>query len=467
MRSFLSLFLLLNTCLSGFSQSGHEITINLNGYEEDVLYLAYHYGNKQYVKDTVYKQAGNSFVFRGEQALEPGNYMLVLAPDNKTFDFLIDKGEQHFKLALDVENMLETVKLTNSSGENQLFFDYLHYLAARRKEAESIQNEASASSDGSTDDAEQQKQLDALNVKVRAYQDKLIAENPESLTAAIVKASTDIDYPDFEGTDVEIQTKLWRYAQEHYFDNINLADERLLRTALLASKVDYFIKKLQIQHPDTISMAIDQVLSQMTSAEENYKFFVIDFLNQYARSKIVGMDAVYVHMVEKYYTNGRAPWTDPDQLEKILDNAARLKPLLIGKTAPNIKLLGRDGSEFFLNEVDAEYTVLYFWRYDCDHCKKSTPDLVKFFNEYKDKGVKMLAVCTKEANEVQGCFDYADENGLNDWIQASNGSGRSLERGPYYLRSTPQLFILDKDKVIKSKRLAASQLAEVMKQLMK
>ncbi|MCE7991655.1 MAG: redoxin domain-containing protein [Roseivirga sp.] len=467
MRSFFSLFLLLSLCLPGFSQSGHEITVNLNGYEEDVLYLAYHYGSRQYVKDTVYRQADNAFVFRGETALEPGNYMLVLAPDNTTFDFLIDEDEQRFGLTLDQENMLETVKLTNSSGENQLFFDYLQYLAKRRKEAEKIKGEDSGSSDSKRSDSKQEKRLNALNEKVSNYQQNLISDNPKSLTAAIVKASLNIDYPDFEGPEEEKQTKLWRYAQKHFFDNIDLADSRLLRTSLLVSKVDYFIKKLQVQHPDTINLAIDQVLSQMKSSEENYHFFVVQFLNEYARSKIVGMDAVYVHMAETYYTNGRAPWVESDQLEKILDNAARLKPLLIGKTAPNIQLKDRDGETFNLHDVEAEYTILYFWRYDCDHCRKSTSDLAKFYNEFKDKGVKMLAVCTKEADELQGCFDYADENELTDWIQASNGSDRNLEHGPYHVRSTPLLFILDKDKIIKSKRLGASQLAQVMEQLIK
>lgn len=465
MRSLLSLLLLTSLCLPGLSQSGHKIKINLSGYSEDVLYLAYHLGNKQYVKDTANREPDNSFVFSSDEPLDAGNYMLVLAPDNTTFEFLIGANEQRFGLSLDHDNMMETVELTGSSKENQLFFDYLKYLTERRKEAKAIQDETSASSDGSDDQGQQQK-LNALNEKVVAYQKQLVTQNPKTLTAGIVKASMDINYPDVEGTESEKQLKLWRYAQQHYFDNVDLADERLIRTPLLHGKVDYYINKLQIQNPDTISLAIDQLLSQMKPATETYQYYVIHFLNEYARSKIVGMDAVYVHMVEQYYTHGRAPWVEADQLEKILDNAARLKPLLIGKTAPNIKLLGRNGEGFSLHDVEAEYTILYFWRFDCDHCKESTPDLAKFFKEFRDKGVKMLAVCTKAANEVQGCFDYADENALDGWIQASSPAGQSLENGPFHVQSTPLIFVLDKNKVIKSKRLSASQLADLIPRLM-
>ncbi len=465
MRSLFSLLFLTSLCFPGLAQSGHEIKINLNGYEEDVLYLAYHLGNKQYVKDTARREADNSFVFQGNAPLDAGNYMLVLTPDNTTFEFLIGEGEQHFGINLDTDKMMETVELTGSSKENQLFFGYLKYLTDRRQEAKAIQGESSASSTGS-DDQEQQQKMNALNEKVIAYQKKLVTENPETLAAGIVKASMDIDYPDVEGTESEKQVQLWRYAQKHFFDNVDLADERLLRTPLLHGKVDYYINKLQIQHPDTISLAIDQLLAQMKPAAETYQHYVIHFLNEYARSKTVGMDAVYVHMVEQYYTNGKAPWVASDQLEKILDNAARLKPLLIGKTAPNIDLMSRNGEAFNLHDVEAEYTVLYFWRYDCDHCKESTPDLAKFYQEFKDKGVRMLAVCTKGANELDGCWAYADENELDGWLLASGAPGQSLEKGPFHVRSTPLIYVLDKNKVIKSKRLGASQLAEVMTGLM-
>lgn len=466
MRSSLSLLFLLTICLPVFSQNGYEIKVKVDNYTEDVLYLAYHYGNKQYLQDTAKRQPDNSFLFTNDESLAPGTYSLVMAPDNYTLDFLIDEDEQRFGLSFDRGNAIETLEVTGASRENQIFFSYLRFLEQKRNEAEKVTGK-DADNNNKKSEAKKQKRMDALTKKVKAYQDGLIADHPASLAAAIVKASLTAEYPDFKGTEQEKQTKLWRYAQAHHFDNIDVADPRMLRTPVLQSKVDYFIQKLQIQHPDTISLAIDQLLAQMKPATDTYEFFVIHFLNEYAKSKIIGMDAVYVHMVENYYTGGKAPWVDSGQLEKIMDDAARLKPLLIGKTAPNIKLSRPDGSEFALHDVEAEYTILYFWRFDCDHCKKSTPDLSEFYTRFKDKGVKMLAVCTKGPGELQGCWDYADEKNLDGWIMAGSASGSSLERGPFHVRSTPQIFVLDQNKVIKSKRLSASQLAEVVSGLMK
>ena len=67
----------------------------------------------------------------------------------------------------------------------------------------------------------------------------------------------------------------------------------------------------------------------------------------------------------------------------MIDNAKKLEPLLIGKTAPNIKMQKQDGSSISLYDVSSPYTILYFWRYDCGHCKESTPFMKEFYEKYK------------------------------------------------------------------------------------
>lgn len=148
-----------------------------------------------------------------------------------------------------------------------------------------------------------------------------------------------------------------------------MTDPRLLRTPFLFERIDYYIQKLNVQHPDSLSKAVDFVLQKVRPAEDTYKYYLIHFLNFYAKSNIVGMDAVYVHLVDKYYATKKAPWTDSAQLVKITENANELKPTLIGKIAPNVQLERRDGVKFKLHDIKSEYTILYFWAYDCGHCK--------------------------------------------------------------------------------------------------
>jgi thiol-disulfide isomerase/thioredoxin len=211
-------------------------------------------------------------------------------------------------------------------------------------------------------------------------------------------------------------------------------------------------------------MAIGKVLNLMEGTE-SFKYYLVHFLNEYAKSKIVGMDAVYVYLVEKYYATGKAHWVDRTDLDKMIDNATTLKPLLIGKIAPNITVQRKDGSKTSLHDVQSEFTVLYFWRYDCGQCKKSTPKLKEFYEKYKDKGVQIFAVCVKYANEVPECWDYIEENGISDWIHTVDPYLSSKFSSLYDIKSTPQVYVLNDKKEILSKKISAGQIGEVIDQI--
>ncbi len=458
--------LFLAFSLTIWAQEGFEIKVSINGYQQQELYLAYYLGDKQYIQDTVVRADDGSYTFSGEEALEGGIYLVVMAPDNQFFQILVDDNNQRFSLTTAMgETQLENTQFTNSP-DNQDFYEYLLYLADQRTEGDEFQKTLSSENASEKDKEEAKMALEGLSDKVLAYQNKFIADHAGSLPAAIIEANLPTDFPEFTGTEEEINNKKWRWMQKHYFDNINLGDTRMLRTPFLFQRVDYFVQKLHVQHPDSIAIAVDFVLEKMQPSEDNFKFYLIHFLNFYAASKFVGMDAVYVHLVDKYYAVGLAPWTEQEQLDKIVDNANRLRPLLIGETAPDLLMERRDGSKISLSSVDSPYTVLYFWRYDCGHCKKSTPILAEFYQKFKDRGVEIFAGCAKLRDEVPECWDYIDENEIGEWIHVVDPYGRSRFMTTYDLKTTPQIYVLDKDKKIISKRLGAEQLEELFNRLL-
>lgn len=443
------------------ANGGYEITIKVKGFTQSEAYLAYHYGDKQYIKDTVQNNAG-TLIFAGDEPLDPGFYLVVLPPNNDFFQVLVDDNNQRFTVETTVENPAQNVKVTGSE-ENELFYGYLDYLSGKRPMVEQIQQQMQANEGNEAKTKELQSKLDELNDQVVTYQEDLLKKYPKSFTAAIILSGQPLDMPEFTGTDEELQVKKWEYTKAHYFDNLDITDPRMLRTPFLFQRIDYFVNKLQVQHPDSLAKAIDYVLGRLDPTSETFKYYLIHFLNNYATSKIVGMDAVYVHLAEKYYATGMAPWTEEEQLKKILDNANTLKPLLIGKKAPNLKLQKKDGSPVELHTLDSEYTVLYFWRYDCGHCKKSTPVMKEFYDKFKDKGVKIMAVCVKgNPDDIGGCWDYIEENEISDWLHTVDPYFRSRFPTIYDVKSTPQIYVLDRNKEIISKKIDAEQLEELM-----
>lgn len=446
------------------AQQGHKIDVQIDGYTQDSLYLAYYLGDKQYIQDTVIRNAGDHFIFEGEELLDKGMYLIVMAPDNQFFDILIDSDDQYFSVHTQKEKRVASMQFENSD-ENELFYNYLNFLSTQRPIAQAIQQEIKEERSDKKK-AIKQEELNKIDAKVKNYQKELIKANPASLTAAVIKMNTPLVFPDFEGTDEAINTQKWRWMQQHYFDNIDLADSRLLRTSFLFKKIDYFVQKISVQHPDSIIQALDVLLGKLQASEDNFKFYLSHYLGFYGNSKYVGMDAIYVHLVDNYYAKNLAPWVSEEWLQETLTNARRLRPVLIGKIAPNILMQRKDGSKLALHDVESPYTVLYFWRYDCSHCKKSMPYMKAFYDAFHDQGVEIFAACAKTRDEVPECWDYIEENEIGEWIHVVDPYGRSRFMPIYDLRITPKIFILDKDKKIISKRLGAEQLPDFFNQLL-
>jgi thiol-disulfide isomerase/thioredoxin len=213
-------------------------------------------------------------------------------------------------------------------------------------------------------------------------------------------------------------------------------------------------------------VGLDYIFEKMKGSPETQKYYVSHFLNFFAKSQLVGFDACYVHIGEKYFCT--ATWPNKEDLEKICDNVSRLKPLLIGKIAPNIIVKDKNNQNHALYDVDADYTILFFWATDCGHCKKAAPFMVDFAKKYKDKGVTVFAVCTAVMEKGAECWKGAEEKGFDDnlFLNYYDPYIQSRYKTLYDVQTTPQIFILDRKHEILMKRISADQLDKVLEQIM-
>ena len=223
--------------------------------------------------------------------------------------------------------------------------------------------------------------------------------------------------------------------------------------------------KLTPQSPDSINIAIDFILKKMEKNEETYKFYLSNFLNTYAKNKFIGMDGVYVHLVDKYYSQGKADWVDEENLDKIKKNADELRPILIGKKFPNITTYKEDGTPLNLYDLNSNYTIVLFWAPDCGHCKKAMPFVIDFYKKYQEKGIKIISVCTKAGDKYGSCWEAIKEKGMEDFLN----TGDEYQRYRKYVQipTTPKMFILDDKKVILLKDFPAEEMERIMDEVIK
>lgn len=465
MRSLLfSLLFMFSFGLSA-GDLGHKITFELENYPASELIVGFYLGEQTLVKDTLRTdKADGKFVLEGDEPLDHGVYLMLTQPDVEFIQFLVE-DDQHFTVRTNGED-LGDVRF-DGSEINKRFYDYLDFIKENRTEVNKLHKQKAEldSLNKSTDDVA--KKIAEINKKVKAKQNEVVEKDPMSLISMLINANKQIDIPDFEGTDEEIKLEKFKFYKSHYFDHIALDRPETLRTPFLHERVNYYLEKLTPSHPDSINKSVDEILSKTKPAEDTYKYYLSHFLNKYHGSKVVGYDAVYVHLALKYYAKGEAPWVDEENLEKIIDKAKRTQPVLIGKQAPDFTAKDKDGNDHTLSKIDADYKVLMFWKPNCGHCEKAMPHVVAFQDKFMDRGVKVVSFCTDGTKKIEKCWEGVEEKEMGNLLNLADEIGRSRAQAKFYATSTPYIYILDRDGKILMKRIGAEQLEEVMDEIIK
>ncbi|HEY4800413.1 MAG TPA: redoxin domain-containing protein, partial [Bacteroidia bacterium] len=391
---FISFYLSLHICAA---QEGYVIKGKIKGIHDTVCYLGNHYGNKQYVKDTTKVDKDGNFIFKGKKKLDGGIYLIVL-PSKKYFEILVDK-DQHIYVETDTTTkMVEHMKVKGSE-DNINFYKYLDYISEEQSKVEPLRKRFAKIKEDSLAAATTKKdslkilqdKIAAVDKDVEKYKDDFINKHPESFLAVIFKAQKEPVVP--ENPDKKDSLFAYRYYKNHYWDNIPLSDDRLLRTPIFHAKLKYYFDKVILQHPDSIIKESDILIEKTNGNKETFKYLVWYTTMTYETSPIMGMDAVFVHEVEKYYMTNKAYWVDSVQVQKIIHRGLTLKPLLLEKPAPPVVMQDSSDKNFSLYEVKSKYTVLIFWDPDCGHCQKIVPKLKEVYDKsLQAKGITVYSV---------------------------------------------------------------------------
>lgn len=94
--------------------------------------------------------------------------------------------------------------------------------------------------------------------------------------------------------------------------------------------------------------------------------------------------------------------------------------------------------------------------------------MVEFAKKFKDRGVKVFAVCTAVTDKGPECWKGVEEKGFTDFLFLNTYDPyiQSRYKTLYDVRVTPQIFILDRKHEILMKRIGAEELSKVMEQVM-
>lgn len=434
----------------------YRIEITVKNFNEPKAYLGNYYGTSNRLRDSATVTNGK-FVFEGDVTLEPGMYLVILPPNNRYFELIIDR-DQHFSVETDTTDFINNMKIEGSE-DNQIFYDDIHFLSKQRERITPLQEKFKTLTEGTPEYDEVRNQMAEVDSTVMRQRRKLNQEHGEKFYPKFLKAMARVQVPDApEGADQNWQ---FYYYRGHFWDDIDFADGRMLRSVVLGNKVKEYIDQLTVKHPDSINKSIDVVLSKAKANDDTFQYFLAYLLNTYGiENKQMGMDAVFVHIAEKYYLSGEAWWADSAQLAKMEERALALSPNLIGRPAPDFTVFDENNQRRSLYSVKSPYTILYFWDYDCGHCKTVTPKLSAIYPKYKDKGVALFALSIN--GDIDIWKEKVKEYGLTGAINVQDHRRQSGFDGMYDIRSTPRIFLLDENKKILYKQFAVEDLEGIL-----
>lgn len=240
------------------------------------------------------------------------------------------------------------------------------------------------------------------------------------------------------------------WLRSHFWDHTDLESPSTLINPFFEGNRNLYFEQVLGHEPDTIIYHLERLFKR--PMDPKIKRVLVSYATyHYEGSAYLGEDEVFVWLVKNFYKTGYADWVKGNDLSDIIEKADGLATEILGKTAPDFAFNTRDSLRVKLSEVESPITLLWFWDSTCGHCKRQTPKLKAVYDEYKDRGVQVVAITLE--NEFTSWNRYIDQHNL-DWI---NGFEADFDRPNflwfYYIPSTPKLLVLDKDKRIIAKRL--------------
>ncbi|PBQ31467.1 hypothetical protein CNR22_06715 [Sphingobacteriaceae bacterium] len=488
---------------SGQAQ-GYDIKINLKGCPDTTVYLARYFFDQMPILDSCKKVKDGKIQFKGAVDLPKGVYFLANQARNSFyFQFIVDNN-QKFTINGDHADVSGTLK-SLTDKENELFFTYVKFMTGKNRELIQLQNQSVGKKDSAKVVGDKQNVLSQEMVK---YDVDFKMKNKGNFVADLMNLKTEkypVDAPLAKNGRPDSIYQFYYY-KSHFFEGVNFKDDRILSTPFFADRIKKYFDQLVVQHPDSVIKELDKILSQCTPGSDMFNTLVGHFTFKYEQDKSMSFDQfgnsntfekVFVHLSNKYIVSGQTNGYYSDEtVAKIKERVDILANLLPDAKVSNLFMIDTTYGKRVLKmgfdtahssasvtylynknlpqltpmfkalyDVKAKYTVLVFWAADCGHCTTEIPKLHEDLKKLKGVAdVKVYAVQTKEE-----LFDswkkFIIEKKLTDFVHVFDPIHLNNLKDQFDITATPVIYLLDKDKKIKGKKLGSDQVVEIIEKL--
>lgn len=177
------------------------------------------------------------------------------------------------------------------------------------------------------------------------------------------------------------------------------------------------------------------------------QFVTLKIYDHYLNSKIMGDEAVAVHIVDKWLASGKVKMHSEEDLRNAKLFAEFNRNSLVGEKAKTVSLKNASGKNVRI-PANGYYNVLYFYDTSCSSCKAETARLKNFIRE-TDYNIKVWAIYVGADANAWNSY-RADFTGVTHlWDPSAESDWQRL----YGVLGTPRMFLVNPDGTIIGRNL--------------
>ncbi len=420
---------------------------------------------EQFYKVDSATAVGGKVVFKNDKPYTPGLLYLMLPDQRTTIQLLVD-ADQTFTMKTKMNDLVNSMQVEGSL-DNQLLYQTLKFEAQQKPKYEQITRQLASVQKGTPEYTKLKEEQNQHSKDRFEYLEKIFKENPTSLFTAFKEAGQNPVLEPKYKEDGSIDNESFMYQYKRLFwANVNFDDKRLLRTPVISNKLKRYINELTPQNPDSIKASASFLVDQVIGKDDYYLYFANWIVKNYEPTKTTLMDseAVYVHMIQNYFTYERAFWSDSTEIHALQLRAYEMSRSLVGQKGVNVTAADPSGKMRSIYDLKDNYIIVYLWNPDCEHCAEQTPQLVNFYHAWKPKGVDVYAIVVntekKEWTDAIKKYNMPWDNNVHD------PSNKAIY-ATYFVDNTPEIYVLDPDRTIIAKNLKVDQIQTILERDMK
>lgn len=445
--------------------NGYELKFHIKDAKKETFYLAYQIQETVYLLDSTALTSGETVTFAGKSSLPNGMYELAGKKSGSLLSFIID-DESYFQYTIDTSRNPLNFKTENSKA-NAVMLDYQQKLVLAQQRLQQYQYKASYfSSRGIVDSVNHyRKAIYDLNIEVNDYTSQLINTHPDMLFVKMQKALQIIEIPENKeiSNEAELEAYQLAYYIEHYWDNFDFRDARLIAIPVLHQRLNsYIFDYLFSLDYDAIIRNIDLLIAKTAPNPDLYYYFIDRLSYDFGQHLLPYHDAVYVYLMKKYRLRKDFQWESDNERDAAIKKMNRFEPFLIGQKSQELVMPDTSGKRYFSTyHTQKEYTIIWFVDPQCELCSLESEKLRNLYLEAERNGTRNFEVyCVGIDKDFDRWKRYVREKKY-PWINVGGNQANINYVDAFNVLGNPWMVIIDSDKnIVLNKRVEIEKIPE-------